>query len=225
MNYRRVKDSGEREEFETGSRRDTQKGKGRFDLLPFIALRRLALHYEHGSEKYGDHNWRKGQPLSRYFSSAMRHMIRWMLGWKDEDHLAAAVWNLCAIIETEEMIRRGKLPHHLDDRHEDLLDDYDWELLYEPIETKEVKTASDSFVSAIPNRGPFTTTVVSNYEWELPHAIPYDGPITTTIVASGVAYPGTTLRDIPLGFDHTSFIPHSGVVDYRINHTENHTED
>ena len=127
MSYNQVKDSGKRQEFNTGSVRDVQEGKGRFDLLPFIALTRLAKHYENGSVKYGDNNWRKGQPLMLFFSSAMRHMFRWAMGWKDEDHLSAAIWNLCSILETEEMIRRGKLPQELDDRYEGLLDDYEWQ--------------------------------------------------------------------------------------------------
>ena len=37
-----LKDSGKREEFPTGSRRDQRAGKGRFDLIPTMALRRLA---------------------------------------------------------------------------------------------------------------------------------------------------------------------------------------
>jgi hypothetical protein len=121
--YNEIKDSGQRETFTTGSVRDIQEGKGRYDLLPFIALRRLAIHYELGAKKYGVNNWRKGQPLSVYFNSAMRHMFKWMLGWRDEDHLSAAIWNLASIVETEEMIKRNKLPQELDDRYEGLLDD------------------------------------------------------------------------------------------------------
>ena len=37
----RVLDSGSREEFDTGSVRDTRAGKGRFDLLPRVALLRV----------------------------------------------------------------------------------------------------------------------------------------------------------------------------------------
>jgi hypothetical protein len=111
-----VKDSGIREEFSTGSRRDTQEGKGRYDLLPFYALDRLAKHYENGAVKYGDHNWRKGQSLMRYLSSTLRHLTKWTMGYREEDHLAAALWNIAAIIETEDQILKGKLPQELDDR-------------------------------------------------------------------------------------------------------------
>jgi hypothetical protein len=113
--YSEVKDSGIREEFDTGSKRDTAEGKGRYDLLAFYALQRLAQHYENGAVKYGDHNWRKGQPLSRYLSSTLRHITKWAMGFRDEDHLAAALWNIASIIETEEMIAQGKLSNTLDD--------------------------------------------------------------------------------------------------------------
>lgn len=113
--YAAVKDSGQRESFDTGSVRDTRKGKGRYDLISPIGLRRLAQHYENGAAKYGDRNWEKGQSLSRYLDSAERHLESFKEGLRDEDHLSAVVWNIFCIIHTEEMIRRGKLPKSLDD--------------------------------------------------------------------------------------------------------------
>lgn len=110
-----IKDSGQREEFATGSRRDTRKGKGRFDLMSPIVAARDAAHLEGGAEKYGDRNWEQGQPLSRFMDSAMRHLNRFMEGHRDEDHLAAARWNIGALMHTEEMIRRGRLPGELND--------------------------------------------------------------------------------------------------------------
>lgn len=114
--YVAVADSGQRQEFPTGSRRDIEEGKGRYDLLPFYALHRLAIHFENGARKYGDNNWRKGQPYRRYFSSAVRHLIKWSVGYSDEDHLAAAAWNIMCLIETEFMVNQGKLTITLDDR-------------------------------------------------------------------------------------------------------------
>ena len=115
MEFENVQDSGERQEFPTGSRRDTNKGKGRFDLMPAYALKRLAQHYENGAVKYGDRNWEKGQPLGRYMDSAIRHAYAYLNGSKDEDHLAAVAWNALAIIETEHRIEMGILPTELDD--------------------------------------------------------------------------------------------------------------
>lgn len=110
-----IKDSGIREEFETGSVRDTQNGKGRYDLISPIATRRLAQHCEGGADKYGNRNWEKGQPLCRYIDSAKRHLDMFLEGHRDEDHLAACLWNIAALIHTEEMVRRGLLPKELND--------------------------------------------------------------------------------------------------------------
>ena len=110
-----IKDSGKREEFSTGSVRDTREGKGRFDLLPVRAIMALARHFEQGAKKYGDDNWKKGQPLRRFFDSAMRHAFEFRLGMDDEPHLVAAIWNLCCLYETKAMIDEGILPKNLDD--------------------------------------------------------------------------------------------------------------
>lgn len=112
--YDEVKDSGERQVFDTGSVRDKQQGKGRYDLIPPYPLKRLAVHYENGARKYPEWNWTKGQPLSRYLDSTLRHIYTYMNGDRSEDHLSAAVWNLFSFIHTEEMIRIGKLPESLD---------------------------------------------------------------------------------------------------------------
>jgi len=113
--YNHIEDSGERQEFATGSVRDTATGKGRFDLISPTALRRLARHYENGACKYGARNWEKGQPLSRFIDSAIRHLYNFLEGGRDEDHLAAAAWNALAAIHTETMIERGRLPAELND--------------------------------------------------------------------------------------------------------------
>lgn len=110
-----IKDSGKRQEFETGARRDVQDGKGRFDLLDFYALQRLAIHLEKGAAKYGEHNWRKGIPLSRFLSSGARHLHQLIDGQTDEDHAAAVLFNLCGFIWTQREVREGRLPASLND--------------------------------------------------------------------------------------------------------------
>ena len=115
MAYNEVKDSGQRQNFSTGSVRDTQEGKGRFDLISPIALKRLAQHFENGAKKYGDRNWELGQNLSRYLDSAIRHAYAFLEGKRDEDHATAMAWNALALVHTEEMINRGLLPKELND--------------------------------------------------------------------------------------------------------------
>ena len=102
--FAEVKDSGVREEFETGMVRDTQDGKPRFDLLlpegipyPEQFLTRCAQHLANGAAKYSARNWEQARTqteLDRYKSSALRHLVQWFNGEEDEDHAAAVFFNL-----------------------------------------------------------------------------------------------------------------------------------
>lgn len=76
-------------------------------------MERLAKVYEAGAVKYGDHNWQKGQPLSRFLDSALRHINKSAQGYEDEDHLFQAVWNLIGIAWTLEQVRQRQLPQEL----------------------------------------------------------------------------------------------------------------
>jgi hypothetical protein len=113
--FDKVNDSGKREEFATGSVRDTEDGKGCFDLIPALPLRRLAIHYQNGASKDGRKNWMRGQRLGRYLSSAERHIQDVKDCKHDEDHLSAIAWNAFAFMWTAEQIKLGKLPRELDD--------------------------------------------------------------------------------------------------------------
>ena len=101
-----TKDSGKREDYPSGMRRDTQEGKARFDLLlvdgiPYgdQFLTRVAELLERGATKYGERNWQlanSDEELSRFRASALRHIMQWASGEEDEDHAAAVVFNLMA---------------------------------------------------------------------------------------------------------------------------------
>ena len=98
-----VKDSGVREEYETGMRRDTQAGKPRYDLiLPERGggmMKRWAEHMRKGADKYGERNWelaRTPDEYKRFRQSAIRHFIQWFDGETDEDHAAAVFFNIQA---------------------------------------------------------------------------------------------------------------------------------
>ena len=106
--YDKVESSGNIEN-QPGSnaRRDSRTGKGRFDLISPHTMHRIAKHFESGAVKYGDNNWVHGMNFSRYLDSAERHINCWKLGMKNEDHLAAAIWNLMAIVDHEERIEKG----------------------------------------------------------------------------------------------------------------------
>jgi hypothetical protein len=97
-----IQDSGQRTQFATGAVRDIQAGKGRCDLLPPRAILRLARHFEAGAVKYGERNWEKGIPINSFVDSGLRHILRYMAGETDKDHLCAAAWNLTCAMELEE---------------------------------------------------------------------------------------------------------------------------
>lgn len=96
-----LQDSGNRREFDTGAVRDTELGKGRYDLLPWDAIHELALHCEAGAVKYGERNCEKGIPVHSLIDSALRHLSCYMRGENDEPHLRAALWNVAFAIWTE----------------------------------------------------------------------------------------------------------------------------
>jgi hypothetical protein len=112
---RKLKDSGERQEFGTGAVRDAQTEKGRYDLLPPAAIFAVARVFEEGAKKYAARNFEKGIPLSRYIDSGLRHIFKHLEGHRDEPHMAQAAWNLLAYIHTATMIERGVLPDSLND--------------------------------------------------------------------------------------------------------------
>lgn len=114
-----LKDSGERILYSLESAmREPSTGKGRYDLISPIALKRIAQHYENGAKKYEDRNWEKGMPLSRCLDSAMRHLQQLIAGMDDEDHAAAVCWNVMAFIHIKEMICRDKLSETYNDMPE-----------------------------------------------------------------------------------------------------------
>lgn len=111
-----LRTSGKNRSFKTGAVRDFAAGKGRYDLLPFRTIHKLAQHFEKGAERYSARNWEKGIPLSVYLCSMQRHLMKLWLGYTDEPHDDALVWNAACLVETLERIRLGILPKELDDR-------------------------------------------------------------------------------------------------------------
>lgn len=94
-----TKDSGKREEYPTGMRRDTQEGKPRYDLVDKAFLKRQAGLMLRGAEKYGEDNWRLAATVeewSRFRASGNRHMEQHLEGDRTEDHAAAVAFNLAA---------------------------------------------------------------------------------------------------------------------------------
>jgi len=98
-----TKFSGVKAVEQTGATRDTRENKGRYDLISSFALKRLAGVYERGAVNHGDNNWMKGIPYNRLIDSSLRHIHQYKMGYRDEDHIAQAVWNLCALLHFDEL--------------------------------------------------------------------------------------------------------------------------
>jgi len=95
-------DSGKRINYGEGkAEREPNTGKGDMYSLPPAALLRLSMHYELGSRKYSQRNYMKGIPVSRFMDSALRHMIKYLDGMDNEDHLAAAAFNVLGAMQME----------------------------------------------------------------------------------------------------------------------------
>lgn len=73
-----------------------------YHLYPRAALKRTLKRYEHGRIKYGDRNWEKGLDTENCFNRAVEHLSKYADGWNDEDHLAAAIFNINCLITYEE---------------------------------------------------------------------------------------------------------------------------
>ena len=97
----KIKDSGERTVYANGFQRDMHEGKGRFDLMPWGAIWELAKHCEEGAKKYGERNVDKGCPQHSLIDSAFRHLMKYNMGMKDENHLRAALWNVAWALQQE----------------------------------------------------------------------------------------------------------------------------
>ena len=103
-----IKDSGKRQEFASGMRRDTQDGKVLYHLVasgPMLA--RWAKHLTGGAKKYSEDNWMQAsgdEELARFRSSAFRHFMQWYYGDTDEDHAAAVYFNINGAEYTKERI-------------------------------------------------------------------------------------------------------------------------
>ena len=113
-----TKDSGKRQEYNSGMVRDTQEGKPNFLLcipenVPYEEqlLTRFASLMTRGAEKYYDRNWEKAnskEEMDRFKSSALRHMMQWVCDEDDEDHASAVLFNITAYETTKYKLRNEK---------------------------------------------------------------------------------------------------------------------
>lgn len=98
-----IKDSGERQVFNSGMTRDTSEGKIDFLSCRWGPMfRRWNEHLTKGRAKYPDPepgvpNWTLGNGVEEYMrakQSAARHFEAWLDGETDEDHAAGVFFNI-----------------------------------------------------------------------------------------------------------------------------------
>ena len=97
-----------------GKGRKDDAGKLRFDLIPPLALFRLAEVFTIGARHYSDRNWERGLRWGKVFGAMMRHAWKWWWGWtrdpEGQHHLASVMWGAAVLMEYE------KTHRELDDR-------------------------------------------------------------------------------------------------------------
>ncbi len=93
-----TKDSGKRQEFASGMKRDTTEGKIDYLLIRSGPMfKRWAELMARGAVKYDEDNWLQADSedeLERFKVSAARHFEQWVDGDTDEDHAAAVIFNM-----------------------------------------------------------------------------------------------------------------------------------
>lgn len=113
------KDKIDTEIHATGCVRQKTAGRGAYELMSPIVLEQDAQLLEWGAEHRGHRNWEKGMPFSRCIQSIYRHVVKFQMRERDEDHdnnLAAIRFQCMCMMHYEHQIKRGLLPADLDDR-------------------------------------------------------------------------------------------------------------
>lgn len=111
--YTKVTDT--KEQFLTGAHRSSAEGRGRPQDLSPLALLRLGKLLERGANAYGARNYQKGMSMDRTAGSLLRHLLQYMSGDCDEDHLAAVMFNAMVLLDTDERVRTGLVPKEMKD--------------------------------------------------------------------------------------------------------------
>lgn len=101
--------------FKTGAIRDTQEGKIDFtETIAWESFGRYAAYMTEKAKKYGKGNFLKGIPIESYEKSMLRHVHKYMVNKqggdleRDQDHLAAIVFNVFGIMLEEERNKRNE---------------------------------------------------------------------------------------------------------------------
>lgn len=74
----------------------TEKLGTSLSQIPYHSLERVGRIFDEGANKYGKDNWKKGVDDKEYIEErtnhAIRHLMLWANGDRNEDHLAKVAW-------------------------------------------------------------------------------------------------------------------------------------
>lgn len=88
--------------FDSGSKRDDDSNKPLVNHLTAYLRLRFGYLLREGANKYGKSNWMKGQPTETALESLHRHLAKYEIGDRSEDHLSAIIFNVQLILKNEE---------------------------------------------------------------------------------------------------------------------------
>jgi hypothetical protein len=88
--------------FESGSQRDDDTNKPLVNHLDAYVRLRFGYLLRMGANKYEKNNWQKGQPDESSLESLHRHLAKYELGDRSEDHLACIMFGLQLIMKNEQ---------------------------------------------------------------------------------------------------------------------------
>ena len=81
--------------------------KPAMELLPFVAIEKVAEVLSFGAKKYGENNWRRVDRPNRYLGAALRHLVAYGRGEVFDkesglSHLAHAACCVLFLLEAQE---------------------------------------------------------------------------------------------------------------------------
>lgn len=102
---------------EPGYKKD--KGKLRWDLVPWDAMKGAVGVFTLGAEKYADRNWEEGMRYGRVYASLMRHLTAFWecedideSGYHHLDHVLANAMMLSSIVKRDKYKDWDDRPGH-----------------------------------------------------------------------------------------------------------------
>jgi|SRR5579872_43734 len=79
-----------------------------YRLVPKEGLRRLALRYGLGVQRYGEGNWKRGLRDKEFIEERKNHLVEHLFtyleqGNRNDDNLAAIAWGCFTLMEAEKV--------------------------------------------------------------------------------------------------------------------------